>query len=240
MTLENQTAVITGASSGIGAAIARDLADLGMNLVITARRGDRLSELVSQVGPDRVEPVEGDILDADLPQRLIDCALERFNRCDVVVNNAGVIQIAPIEKIDIDVVCKMVRVNVEAAYRMAYIALRHFQTTGAGHLVNTSSILGTKVRNNAGWYAGTKFAIEALSEALRMELAGTDIAVSCVEPGLVLTELHNDWQTHPTELLNIPDPLLPQDIARCVRFILQQPKHVRIPKLMVLPGQHEI
>jgi len=111
---------------------------------------------------------------------------------------------------------------------------------GAGHLVNTSSILGTKTRPTVGAYAGTKYAIEALSESLRMELAGSDVKVSCVEPGVVMTELHADWAEHPTKMFGIKAPLVPEDIARCVRFILEQPGHVRIPRMMVLPGEHAI
>ena len=79
----------------------------------------------------------------------------------------------------------MVRVNVEAAFRMAYVAVKHFKATGSGYLLNTSSVLGTKVRPTAGAYAGTKFAIEALTEALRIELSRTSIGVAVVEPGLV-------------------------------------------------------
>jgi NADP-dependent 3-hydroxy acid dehydrogenase YdfG len=96
------------------------------------------------------------------------------------------------------------------------------------------------VRPTAGAYAGTKFAMEALSEALRMEVAGTPISVTCIEPGLVMTELHRDWPVHPTVGMNVPTPLLPEDVARCVSFVLTQPSHVKIPRLMILPGQHQI
>jgi NADP-dependent 3-hydroxy acid dehydrogenase YdfG len=238
MDLRGKVAIITGASSGIGVAVAKNLNEADMKLVVTARREERLRRLSESLQECVVIP--GDITDPDLSERLLEAAKASFGACDVVVNNAGFIQVAAIEDIDIDRICNMVRVNVEAAYRMAYVALKHFKKVGCGHLINTSSVLGTKVRPTAGAYAGTKFAIEALSEALRMELAGTDIAVSCVEPGLVLTELHKDWAIHPTEMFGISDPLLPEDIARGVRFILEQPKHVRIPKMLMLPGQHSI
>jgi NADP-dependent 3-hydroxy acid dehydrogenase YdfG len=128
-------------------------------------------------------------------------------------------------------------VNCEAAVRVAYTALKHFKKAGSGHLINVSSILGTKVRPNAGVYAATKFAIEALSEALRMELAKTDIKVSTIEPGVVETELQDHFAVHPKQALGITAPLSPADIARAVRFILEQPAHVRIPVMMVLPGE---
>ena len=106
--------------------------------------------------------------------------------------------------------------------------------------MNTSSVLGTKVRPTAGAYAGTKFAIEALTEALRLELAKTNIGVSCVEPGLVQTDLHREWPVPPAQSLNIPRPLQPEDIARVVRFILEQPDHVRLPRILAVPSDQEL
>lgn len=238
MSLNDQVAIITGASSGIGAAVARNLHEAGMKVVLTARREDRLQQLAAELEGAALVP--GDINDRELPRKLLDTALATFGRCDVVFNNAGIIETGTIEAIDVDKVCSMVRINVETAFRLAYTALKHFHSLGSGHLVNVSSVLGTKVRPTAGAYAGTKYAIEALSEALRMEVAGTGIRVSCIEPGVVLTELHNHWEVHPTQSMNISQPLQPDDVARCVRFILEQPEHVRIPRLMILPGEHVI
>lgn len=235
--LRGKVAIVTGGSSGIGQAVARELAALGAQVLVTARRAERLTELAEQIG---ALPVVGDIVDPALPDRLIETACRELGSVDIVVNNAGLNEVGSIATIDIDRVCEMVRVNVEAAFRLAYCAVRHFQQRGRGHLVNVSSVMGTKVRATAGAYSGTKYALEALSEALRMELAKTDVQVSCVEPGLVLTEFHQHWPVHPTESMEIPNPLQPEDIARCVRFLLTQPAHVRIPRLMVLPGEHVI
>jgi NADP-dependent 3-hydroxy acid dehydrogenase YdfG len=236
-TLRGRVAVITGASSGIGLAIAEALADEGMLLVVNARRRERLVEWAARKG---AHVVAGDITDSALPDRLLAEALRVHGRCDVVLNNAGCIEAGTIESIDLDAVSRMVRVNVEAAFRVAYVFARHFKKQGSGHLVSLSSVLGTKVRVTAGAYAGTKHAIEALSEALRMELAGTGVHVVCIEPGLVLTELHDHWAVHPRESLGIPHPLTPADVARAVIFVLSQPPHVRIPRLMLLPGDHGI
>jgi len=236
-----QVGIITGASSGIGAATARLLAADGARVVLHGRRRERLDALVAELPDGAAVALDGDIADPAAPQRLIDTAAERFGPVDWVLNNAGVLHVEPLERLDIENACAMVRINVEAAYRMAYLADRHFQAHGdAGTLINTSSVLGTKVRPTAGWYAGTKHAIEALSEALRVELAGTGIHVACVEPGLVKTDLHRDWDEPSDQRLGIDRPLQPEDIARCVRFILAQPPHVRIPRLMVLPGEHAI
>jgi NADP-dependent 3-hydroxy acid dehydrogenase YdfG len=236
-TLSGKVAVITGAGSGIGLAVAKELHSRGMRLVLNGRTETRLAQVKQELS---AIAMAGDISEPSLPKKLLDLALSSYGRCDVVLNNAGIMEAGSIESIDIDKVCAMVRVNVEGAFRVAYTFVRHFKALGSGHLVNISSVLGTKVRPTAGAYAGTKYAIEALSEALRMELAGTPVAVTCIEPGLVMTGLHRDWPVHPSETLNVPHPLQPEDIARCVAFVLTQPANVKIPRLMVLPGEHPI
>jgi NADP-dependent 3-hydroxy acid dehydrogenase YdfG len=238
MNLKGKVAVITGASSGIGRAVALNLNEIGVKFVLAGRREDRLLELKDELTHAAILP--GDISQEEMPQNLLKLALDTFGGCDIVFNNAGVITVGSIDDIDIEEMAYMVRVNVEAAFRMAYVAVKHFKSTGSGYLLNTSSILGTKVRPTAGAYAGTKFAIEALTEALRMELAKTKIGVAAVEPGLVKTELHRDWQVHPTQGMNIPQPLQPEDIARVVRFILEQPDHVRLPRILAVPADQEL
>ena len=237
-TLVDRVIIVTGASSGIGAATVRELAAAGAKLVITARREDRLKELADSL--DNVVAKAGDILDPTLAQALIDLAIEKFGKCDAVINNAGFMTAGTVESIDIEYVCQMARVNVEATYRMAYTAARHFKKKGSGHLVNISSVLGTKIRPTAGAYAGTKHAIEALSEDLRIELASQGIKVTCIEPGLVITELHDRFAVHPKDSLGIVDPLSPADVAKTIRYVLEQPAHVSIPRLMVVPSHQNI
>lgn len=234
-----RVAAITGATGGIGAAVAKALSESGWRLVLTARSADKLNVLASQLGPD-VVVVPGDLQDVVLPRDMLSTAIEKFGRCDLCFNNAGLLEVGPIETIDIERVCEMVRVNVEGAFRVAYVFLQHFIQEKTGHLINVSSVLGRKVRPTAGAYAATKFAIEALSEALRMELSKTDVQVSCIQPGLVMSGLHDRWEVHPSELMGIAEPLLPADIARMVLFLLEQPSRVRIPQLTILPKGHEI
>jgi len=235
MTLRDQVAIITGASSGIGRGVARELDRAGMKLVLNARRAERLEELADQLEKSVV--VAGDLTDVSVPAQLIDTAVTRFGKLDVVFNNAGIMDTSEIETADIERLCANVRVNFEAAVRMAYTALRHFKSQGSGYLVTTSSILGTKVRPTAGVYAGSKYGVEALTEALRMEVAGTGVRVGCIEPGLVNTELQDHFEVHPRDMLGMEQPLEPADIARCVRFMLEQPPHVSIPRMMVLPSE---
>ena len=237
--MENRVAVITGATGGIGAAVAEALSEAGWSLVLSGRSAEKLSALAAQLGT-HVAVIPGDLRDASLPRAMLAAALKKFGRCDMCFNNAGMLEVGPIESIEIERVCEMVRVNVEGAFRVAYVFLQHFVQEKTGHLINVSSVLGKKVRPTAGAYAATKFAMEALSEALRMELSKTDVQVSSIQPGLVLSDLHRRWEVHPRELMGIEEPLLPADIARMVLFLLAQPPHVRIPQLMILPRGHEI
>ncbi|MCG8701122.1 MAG: SDR family oxidoreductase [Bacteroidales bacterium] len=236
-TLKHKTAVVTGASSGIGFSIAKKMANEGFNIMATARRKERLDILENE---GRVQTYPQDITTASSSKTLLDLSIEHFGGCDILINSAGLIEVGKIEDIDIDAVCEMVKVKIEANYRLTYTFLKHFKKQGYGHVINISSVMGSKIRETAGAYCGTNYAIEALSEALRMELAGTNVKISCIEPGLVMTELHDKWETHPKNLLNITDPLQPIDIAKQVLYILQQPEHVQIPKLMILPNEHKI
>ena len=235
MNLEGRVAIVTGASSGIGRGVARELDRARMKLVLNGRRSDRLTELAKELAAST--SIEGDLTDDSMPQRLVDGAVDTYGRLDVVFNNAGIMDTAHIEDADVDRLCANIRLNLEAAVRMAYTALKHFKDAGDGYLINTSSILGTKVRATAGVYAGSKHGLEALTEALRMEVAGSGVRVSCIQPGLVNTELQDHFEVHPRDFLNMKTPLEPEDIARVVRFMLEQPPHVSIPRIMVLPSE---
>jgi NADP-dependent 3-hydroxy acid dehydrogenase YdfG len=235
MELKGKVAVITGASSGIGEGTAHELAASGMKLVLTARRKELLDKLAAGLDTETAV-IAGDITDESLPQRLIDTALEKFGSCDVVFNNAGIMIVGEAEKIDIEAVCRMVRINVEAAFRLAILAMRYMINQGSGYIINTSSILGLKVRKTTGAYAGTKYAIEALTEDLRMQAAGTGVRVCSLEPGLVETHLQDHFEVHPKDMLNIKDLVQPADIGRVIRLMLEQPDHVAIPRILVMPA----
>lgn len=233
---ESTICLVTGASSGIGHAIAKALINDDYTVIVTARRKERLNEL--EIPEENI--FAGDLNSIDFQNKIENHIFSKYGKCHYLFNAAGMLEVNPIENIDIDKMCSMMRLNVETTFRITYSFLKRFRQQGFGHVINISSVLGTKVRPTAGAYAASKFAMEALSEALRMELTGTNIKVSCIEPGLVMTELHKDWEIHPKESMDIKAPLTVDDVVETVRFIMSQPAHVRIPKLMILPKDHNI
>lgn len=235
MPLHDKTAIITGASSGIGQATARTLSAAGMKLVLTARRADRLEALAAEL-PGPSVCIDGDLTDPQMADLLVDTAVQRFGSCDVVFANAGSMNIGSIEQADVDALCDMIRVNFEAVVRLAYAALKHMKEQASGDLIITSSVLGTKTRPTVGVYSATKYAAEALTESLRMEVADTGVRVMTIEPGYVKTELQEHWSDQQKQPLKaIARPLDPQDIARAVCFMIGQPAHVTIPRMLVMP-----
>ncbi len=234
---DSQVAVITGASSGIGRAVAEELSKRDYKLILTARNEGKLKKVADEL---KAVWIAGDLTNNEVQNKLLDVSYQKYQRCDILINNAGMIAGGTIEAIDLAQVTEMVRVNVEAAFRLIYLFLKDFKPKNRGHIINISSVMGTKVRETVGAYSGTKYALEALSEALRLELAGTKIKISCLEPGLVMTELHRNWEVHPQISMGITNPLQPADIAEKVWYILNQPEHVSIPRIMVLPQEHKI
>lgn len=238
MELSQKVAIITGASSGIGKAIAQNLDAAGMKLVLTARSQDKLEQLAASLQQAKVFAAV--ITEPDVPQQLVDFTLQSFGRLDVVINNAGAMTVGSIEEVDIEAICQMVRLNVESVYRLAYVALRHFKQAGSGFLINTSSIAGLKTAPQYGAYNGTKYAVEAFTDALRMELAGTGIKVAAIAPGTVDTGLYDHWNQDDKGWIMSGGALQPEDIARSVRFVLEQPDHVLIPRLLVVPANQPV
>ena len=227
MDLNGKVILITGANSGIGKATAELLTEAGMKCLLTARNKERLDALARQLPGASV--VAGDMIDPALPQQLVDAALSEFGRLDAVFNNAGVMNIGSVEEADLEALCSMVRLNFEAVVRMSYTALRYMKPRGSGFLINTSSLAGLKTFPHLGVYNGTKFAVEALTDALRMELAGSGVKVAVVEPGRTNTE---GQRFDPAQGM-----LAPEDVARCVRFILEQPEEVLVSRLLVVPAR---
>jgi len=233
--LLDKVAVVTGASSGIGKAICNELLKNSYRVLANGRTIYNIFE-----ENDKLILNNGDMLNPETSEVLLNNVLDVWGKCDLLCVNAGVIESNNIENIDIDKMCEMVRLKVEMTYRLIYTFLKHYKKLGKGQIIIMSSVMGTKTRENSGAYAGCNYALEALAESLRMELSDTDIKITCIEPGLVETDLHRNWEISPQKLLNISDALNPQDIADAVIEIIQKPDHIRIPKYMILPKGHKI
>jgi NADP-dependent 3-hydroxy acid dehydrogenase YdfG len=239
-----KVAVITGATGGIGAAVVKVLSKAGYSLVLTAPSMEKLTNLASQLtGPCTV--VAGNLSDETLAETLLNAALDRFGRCDVCLNNGALFEAGLIETIEVDRLCNMVCVNVEGAFRVAYVFMKHFVLEESGHLVNISSGVGSRERPTA--YAATQHALEILSDALATEVAGTGVQVSCIQPGLAKTGLHDRWElvpARPTDGMKSEsaEPLEPEDFARMVLFILEQAGKAtaRTEVIEVMPNPPEI
>lgn len=233
--MERKVAVVTGGSSGIGQAVTKTLLDKSYHVLANGRSIESVFKK-----EDNLLLSTKDMLLPNTSQQLLDEVLSYWGKCDVLFVNAGIIESNRIEDIDIDKMCEMVRLKVEMSYRIIYTFLKHFKNIGTGHVIITSSVMGTKTREHSGAYAGCNYALEALAESLRMELSDTDIKITCIEPGLVDTNLHKDWDIKPKELLNITNALAPQDVADVVLEILEKPSHIRVAKYMILPKGHRI
>lgn len=245
--LRDRVAVVTGASSGIGAAIARGLASAGMRVVIGARRADRLAEVAEAIrGAGGVaEAVTADMRDPAQVERLIDTAVERHERLDAVVNNAAVGYIRTVADGRPDEWRAMVETNLLGTLYACRAALRHMIPRGEGDILNVSSASAHEAWPYLSVYASTKAAIHTLSRGLRAEVAplgirvltievhnvGTTDFASTFEPELLPVALARWTQLG---LLNVDTPMLaPDDVARAVVFQLSQPQPASIHDLTI-------
>jgi NADP-dependent 3-hydroxy acid dehydrogenase YdfG len=245
--LDGKVVVVTGASSGIGETTAEALAGEGAKVVIAARREERLSDLVGRIegSGGRTLAVSCDVTDEGQAHALIQRAEEEFGRVDVLVNNAGVMLLSKVGKGLSDQWRQMFEVNVLGLLYATDAAIEVMKRQGSGHIVNISSVAGRKVtRDTSGVYAGTKHAVGAISEGLRMELLEHNIRVTVVEPGAVATEL----PTHITDeeakeglsgLLSL-DILQAEDVAHAIVYAVTQPDRVSVNEILIRPTQQPL
>jgi len=234
MDLRDKVAVVTGASSGIGAAIARDLSAAGARVVITARRADRLAALAATLPGDSACLATA-IDDPATPQALLDLALQRFGRVDVLVNNAGLLVKGPIDTIDLDALAQMTRVNFDAVVRASYVFARHLKAQGEGAIINVSSVGAYLSHSSMGVYGGLKLALETFTTALRVELKGSGVRVGSIAPGTTETEIFDAARQAGQAVPPSGTPSLDAaDVAAAVRYMLGQPAHANVARLLLV------
>jgi NADP-dependent 3-hydroxy acid dehydrogenase YdfG len=245
--LTGTVAIVTGASSGIGEATARRLAEHGASVAVVARRKDRIDALVKDIEATggSALAIEADISDRSQADQAVQAVIDRFARVDILINNAGLMLLGPIVGADVEEWERMIAVNQKGLLYMTNAALPHLLKAAedglreVADIVNISSIAGRVAWKNFGVYNMTKFGVNGFTEALRQEVTKKHVRVGVLEPGAVATELlsHNNEQVRNAIAASddIPEPLQPEDIAENIAFMVTRPRRSSISELWAMP-----
>ncbi len=244
--IKGKVVVITGASSGLGAATARHLSAQGASVTLGARRGDRIQslaeELTSKGGKALAVPT--DVTRLGAVTRLVETAVEKFGRLDVMLNNAGLMPLAPLERLKVDEWERMIDVNLKGVLYGIAAALPHMKSQKSGHIINVSSVYGHKVDRGAAVYCATKYAVRALSEGLRQEVKPYNIRTTVISPGAVATELleHISEPDISRNLQKLVDKIaIPaESFAHMVAFAINQPEDVDVNEILFRPTSQAV
>lgn len=235
-------ALVTGASSGLGRAIARKLAASGVHLIITARREDRLKALRSELEGDcgvQVEPIAFDVRNPEECRAAIEQRSALMSRVSILVNNAGLAKGArPMHQAAIADWEQMIDTNVKGLLYMTRLVLPYMVERNQGHIVNIGSVAGRWLLPGGVVYCATKFAVRAISEGIRMDLMGKNIRVTTIEPGITETDFSLVRLGNEEEAKAVYEgfsPLQAEDIADAVFWCLDRPPHVNIQELVIFP-----
>ena len=244
--IEGKVVVITGASSGLGEATARLLSAQDASVVLGARRIDRLRVLADELSRrgGKALAVPTDVVQCDQVKRLVDAAVQTYGRIDVMINNAGLMPQALLERLKIDEWNRMIDVNIKGVLYGIAAALPHMKQQKAGHFINVSSVAGHRVGPGFAVYAATKYAVRALSEGLRQEVKPYNIRTTVISPGAVATELPNTV-TDPQAAERIrkfyAEVAIPaESFARAVAFAMSQPEEVDVNEILFRPTRQEV
>ena len=240
--IEGKVVVITGASSGLGEAAARFVSAQGAWVALGARRIDRLESLAKELMGERTMAIQTDVTRYDQVKRLVDNAVEKFGRIDVIINNAGLMPNSPLERLKIEDWDRMIDVNIKGVLYGIAAVLPHMKQQRSGHIINVASVAGLKVRPGGAVYAATKHAVRALSEGLRLEVKPYNIRTTVISPGAVSTELPNTI-TDPEILENVRNvyelAITPESFAQAVGFAMNQPDDVDVNEIVFRPTRQE-
>jgi NADP-dependent 3-hydroxy acid dehydrogenase YdfG len=244
--ISGKVVVITGASSGLGEATSRYLADRGATVVLGARRAERLQTLVDEIARTggQATAIVTDVTDAAQVQALVDAAVTQYGRIDVILNNAGVMPHSPLERRKIDDWNRTIDINIKGVLYSIAAALPHMQRQKSGHIINVSSVAGHRVGPGSAVYAATKTAVRVISEGLRQEVKPWNLRTTIISPGTVATELPNSI-TEPDVAKGIgqfyEQYAIPADsFARAVAFAISQPEDVDINEILFRPTRQEL
>lgn len=243
-TLQGTVALVTGASSGIGEATARTLAERGAQVALAARRKDRLDALADELGG---LAIEADVTDRDQAIGAVETTAAQLGRLDIVINNAGVMLLGPIVDAPTEEWDRMIDLNVKGLMYVAHAALPHLlkaaesEPRRVADLVNVSSVAGRRVGVGGGIYQATKHAVGVFSEALRQEVTERHVRVALMEPGAVATELTHHMRQEIRDQLSSAalgnEILQSEDIADAIAYMVTRPRHMAINELLVRPTE---
>ncbi|MDR6121271.1 NADP-dependent 3-hydroxy acid dehydrogenase YdfG [Bacillus sp. SLBN-46] len=241
-TIQDQVVIITGASSGIGEATAKELASKGAKLVLAARREDRLKKLQDEIKTDGGQATYKvtDVTSHEQMEELAAYALKKFGKIDVLVNNAGLMPQAFLFKKKIEEWDQMIDVNIKGVLYAIAAVLPSMRERKSGHIINLSSVAGHNIYPGGTVYCGTKHAVRAISEGLRQEeaMSGTNIRVTNVSPGAVNSELL-ETVTDPESKAGLDEfykiAIDADSIARAISFAIEQPSDVAINEMIIRP-----
>lgn len=244
--IEDKVVVITGASSGLGEATARLLAAEGASVVLGARRAERLQALADELTANGGKALVAatDVTRRDQVEHLVDAAVQTYGRIDVLLNNAGLMPLAPLERLKVDEWEQMLDVNLKGTLYGIAAALPHMKQQKGGHIINVSSVYGHKVAPGAAVYCATKFGVRALSEGLRQEVKPYNVRTTVISPGAVATELldhisEKDIAQNVRQHVN--EIAIPADsFARMVAFAISQPEDVDVNEVIFRPTAQPI
>ena len=244
--LSNKVVIVTGASSGIGRATAVALGRRGVRVVCAARRADRLDELAEAIidAGGKALAVRCDVTERDEVESMVAVARETFGPIDCLINNAGVMPLSYMDACKVDDWVQMVEVNVNGVLHGVGAVLHEMIERRSGHIINVSSVAGRKVFPGGAVYCATKFAVHALSEGLRQELAQFDVRVTTIAPGLVTTELQDaitDERVRERYKILPEDfeALTSEDIASAILYAMEAPARVSVNEVLVRPTRQE-
>ncbi|HCY7264747.1 TPA: SDR family oxidoreductase [Staphylococcus aureus] len=227
--LTDKIAVVTGAGSGIGEAIATLLHEEGAKVVLAGRNKDKLQNVANQLAQDSVKVVPTDVTKKEEVDELIKMAQQTFGGLDIVINSAGQMLSSKITDYQVDEWDSMIDVNIKGTLYTAKAALPTMLEQSSGHLINIASISGFEVTKSSTIYSATKAAVHTITQGLEKELAKTGVKVTSISPGMVDTAITATY--NPTERKKLE----PQDIAEAVLYALTQPKHVNVNEITVRP-----
>jgi NADP-dependent 3-hydroxy acid dehydrogenase YdfG len=245
--LTGRVAAVTGATSGIGEATALALAGAGAAVAVAGRRADRLEALAQRIEDDggRALPVPTDVSDEAQARALVERTVSELGGLSILVNNAGVMLLGPVQDADLDEWRTMVNVNVFGVLYCTHAALPVMREAGGGDIVNVSSTAGRQAHLGSAVYNLTKFGVNGFTEGLRQEALHVGVRVSVVEPGMVETELL-DHNKNPVVLEGaakmreqVGTPLSADDIARAIVYVVGQPPHVAVNEVLVRPARQQ-